>query len=107
MVGVAAVVVAGVVVSGVAVAAAVVAGVAVAVAAVVVVAGVALVVTGEQGCDFSAETRISANFKINMIIFEINANPMRKWGGGFRGTKSFKIVILIDSDNYQYTKNFW
>lgn len=77
MVGVAAVVVAGVVVSGVAVAAAVVAGV-----AVVVVAGVALVVTGEQGCDFSAETRISANFKINMIIFEINANPMRKWGGG-------------------------
>lgn len=75
MVGVAAVVVA-----GVAVAAAVVAGVAV--AAVVVVAGVALVVTGEQGCDFSAETRISANFKINMIIFEINANPMRKWGGG-------------------------
>lgn len=85
MVGVAAVVVAGVaavVVSGVAVAAAVVAGVAVAVAAVVVVAGVALVVTGEQGCDFSAETRISANFKINKIIFEINANPMRKWGGG-------------------------
>lgn len=82
MVGVAAVVVAGVVVSGVAVAAAVVAGVAVAVAAVVVVAGVALVVTGEQGCDFSAETRISANFKINMIIFEINANPMRKWEGG-------------------------
>lgn len=85
MVGVAAVVVVGV-------AAVVVSGVAVAAA---VVAGVALVVTGEQGCDFSAETRISANFKINMIIFEINANPMRKWeGGGFRGTKSFKIVIF-------------